>query len=156
EMQRRALDGATFFASVDRHCSSPAVNPSGNQFCGDWGTASATGARKPVWHAFALWQMLTGPTLAVSGADPAAGLWSIAAADGATTRVLVASFSVANPTDRELHIDVGAQDHPRSVVVRRIDATDPSATPTASVLPAGAQQIEVALRANSVVLVEVG
>ncbi|MEY2397672.1 MAG: hypothetical protein QOJ00_846, partial [Actinomycetota bacterium] len=153
EMQRRGLDGATFFAAVDRHCSNPDVNPSRAQFCGDWGTASATGARKPVWHAFDLWRMLKGPTRTVTGADGASGLWALAADDAGTTRIIVASFSVATPTDRQLRIAIDAQDRPRAVVVRRVDADHSTAAPTASVLAARADSIDVALPANSVVMV---
>ena len=154
EMHQHRLDGATFFAAVDRHCSNPDVNPGRKQFCGDWGTASAAGARKPVWHGFELWQMLQGPTRAVAGADAAAGLWAVAAEDADTSRMLVVSFSVANPTDRRLRIAVDAKDRARSVVVHRIDGGDPTKA-TVSVLAAGADHIEVLLPANSLVLVEV-
>ncbi len=154
EMHEHRLDGATFFAAVDRHCSSPDVNPGHKQFCGDWGTASAAGARKPVWHGFELWQMLQGPTRAMTGADATAGLWAVAAEDANTTRMLIASFSVSNPTDRRLRIAVDAKDRARSVVVHRIDGGHPAGTPTATVLPPGADNIEVLLAANSVALVE--
>ena len=156
EMHTRGLAGSTFFAAVDRHCSNPDVNPDGEPFCGDWGTASAAGAHKPVWHAFELWQTLTGPTRAVSGADAADGLWAVATEDGGVTRVLVASFSVAQPTDRRLRIAIDPRDGERPVVVRRIDGTDATGAPSASVLAARSDAVEVDLSANSVVLVEVG
>jgi hypothetical protein len=158
EMHARGLDGSTFFAAVDRHCSNAEVNPAGATFCGDWGTASATGVRKPVWHAFELWQAMTGPTRAVEGADPGAGLWALAAHDPATgaTRVLVASFSAAQPTDRRLRITITATDAARTVRTRPIDAGHPAgAAAEPQVLAAGAGVIDVMLPANSVVLVEV-
>ncbi|MGI8662934.1 MAG: hypothetical protein ACR2LQ_06950 [Acidimicrobiales bacterium] len=158
EMQAHGLDGATFFAAVDRHCANPDVNPSGATFCGDWGTASAVGERKPVWHAFELWQAMTGPTRALDGADPAAGLWALATDDPATStmRVLAASFSVSLPTDRRLRIEVSSADGERSAQLRRIDAGHPDGAwePTQA-LAAGSRVIEVDLPANSVVLVEV-
>lgn len=156
EMHTRGLDGSTFFAAVDRHCSNPDVNPEGALFCGDWGTASATGARKPVWHAFELWQTMAGATRAVAGADAADGLWAVAADDGGTTRVLVASFSVAAPTDRRVRLLVDQPGGERPVVVRRVDDNDATGAPAASVLAAGAEAVEFDLAANSVVLVEVG
>jgi hypothetical protein len=158
EMHTRGLDGSTFFAAVDRHCSNAEVNPEGAMFCGDWGTASATGVRKPVWHAFELWQTMTGPTRAVKGADPGAGLWALAAGDPETgaTRILAASFSVAQPTERRLRIDITATDADRTVRTRRIDAgTSAGAPEEAHKLAAGTGVIEVMLPANSVVLVEV-
>jgi hypothetical protein len=156
EMHTRGLDGSTFFAAVDRHCSDPDVNPGGASFCGDWGTASAAGARKPVWHAFELWRTLAGSTRTVSGADPDDGLWAVATDDGGTTRVLVASFSVADPTARRLRLVVEPVDGRRTVVVRRIDGTDATGAPVASVLAERADAVHVDLAANSVVLVEIG
>ena len=159
EMHGRGLDGSTFFASVDRHCSNPEVNPKGATFCGDWGTASAEGVRKPVWHAFELWQSLAGPTHTVEGADANAGLWAIASDDTATgtTRILAASFSVAQPTDRRLRLALSASTGDRSVRLRRIDSGHPDgAAEAAAAFPSGASVIEVDLPANSIVLVEVG
>jgi hypothetical protein len=158
EMHAHALDGSTFFAAVDRHCSSPDVNPQGATFCGDWGTASAAGIRKPVWHAFELWQAMAGPTHAVEGADPSAGLWALAANDPATrtTRLLAASFSVSQPADRRLHITLEAGTGARTVVTRRIDAShSDGVAEAATTLAGGASVVEVALPANAVVLVEI-
>jgi hypothetical protein len=158
EMHTRRLNGATYFAAVDRHCSDPAANPGGTVFCGDWGTASATGQRKPAWYAFALWQALKGQVLQVDGTDPVGGLWAIATHDPAddTTRVLAASFSVAQPKERRLRIDVGAADVDREVRLRRVDALHPDgAATTAEPLGRGVAAVSVVLPANSVALVEV-
>jgi hypothetical protein len=157
EMHTRGLDGSTFFAAVDRHCSDPAVNPTGATFCGDWGTASASGVHKPVWHAFDLWQTMAGPTRSVAGADPNAGLWAIAADDArtSTTRVLAASFSVSQPVDRTLRIALPAAAVPRNARVRHIDTAHPSAAAERlAPLGAGATSVDVDLPANSVVLLE--
>jgi hypothetical protein len=158
EMQQRGLDGATFFAAVDRHCSDPAVNPGRALYCGDWGTASADGRRKPTWYAFELWRTMAGRSRAVQGADAGAGLWALATHDPATatTRVLVASFSVTQPTARVLRIAVGAAGVDRAVRIRRIDDEHADAIATSATLPAGAAVVAVTLPANAAVLVEVG
>ena len=156
EMQTRGLAGSTFFAAVDRHCSNPDVNPAGATFCGDWGTASASGTRKPVWHAFALWQAMTGSTRTVDGADATAGLWALAAADATTVRVIAASFSVSQPADRRLRISVQPSTAARTVRVRRIDASHLTGeTTVAPALAAGASAVDIDLPANAVALVEV-
>ena len=106
ELQASGAGAATFFASVDRHCDQPADAP--DPMCGDWGTASADGVRKPVWWAFDWWRRLDGEVIGLDGAAPEDGLWAVAARHDDTIGVLVSSFSVADPTDRRVELAPGA------------------------------------------------
>ncbi len=104
-LQDARIDGAMFFAAVDRHCTSPAP-------CGDWGTATTGGVRKPVWWAFAAWNELArGRRVAVSGG-------AIASRDGETVRVLLSNFSPSGGRARAITL-AGL---PGSGTIRRIDS----------------------------------
>jgi hypothetical protein len=151
EMQGHGLSTATFFSSVDRHCADAAHNPSGSDACGDWGAATISGQRKPVWFAFDLWNRMAGQTVAVAGSDPEHGFWALASVDGSTLRVLLVSFSTSMPTARVVRI-AGLTPSSSSVggTIRRLDPLHPDAA--AEALPAGTQQID--LPANSAALVE--
>ncbi len=147
EMQRAGTDGSTFFASVDRHCDDPA------ELCGDWGTATASGRRKPVWWGFDWWRQLAGPTVAVTGDDPVGGLWAIGSvSDDGVLRVLVTSFSASRPTDRAITIDVDGFD---VASLRLIDPDHPGDTAPTPLDPTGGS-VTFDLRANSAALVELG
>lgn len=106
ELQAAGAGAATFFSSVDRHCDQPSDAP--DPMCGDWGTASADGVRKPVWWAFDWWRQFDGDVIGLGGAAPEDGLWAVAARNDDTIGVLVASFSVADPIDRHIELAPGA------------------------------------------------
>jgi hypothetical protein len=149
EMQGHGLSAATFFTSVDRHCADPAHNPSGADACGDWGTATISGQRKPVWFAFDLWNRMAGRTVAVAGDDPASGFWALASGDGTTLRILLVSFSSSVRTQRRVTLD-GLGPSTGDGTIRRIDPSHPDGAPEA--LAAGQREID--LPANSAALVE--
>ncbi len=147
EAQRSGTGAAQFFAAVDRHCDQPDDAP--DPMCGDWGTASADGVRKPVWWLFDWWGSMAGTTvLDLSGDDPEGGLWALAARDGDIVRVLVTSFSVATPTDRTIALDVGAP--VASATVSRLSTSGPDAPTTAAL-----EALTFDLPANRPVLIEV-
>lgn len=149
EAQRTGTGAAAFFSAVDRHCDQPDDAP--DPMCGDWGTASADGVRKPVWWLFDWWRSMTGATvLDLTGDDPEGGLWALASRDGDTVRVLVASFSVATPTDRTITLEFGVP--AASATVSRL-ADSGAAAPTSTSLDPGALTFE--LPANRPVMVEV-
>jgi len=149
EFQRAGTDGTTFFAAVDRHCDDPA------DLCGDWGTATASGRRKPVWSGFDWWQRLAGTTVRVGGDDPVAGLWAIGSlgADGAL-RLLVSSFSVSQPTDRTITVDLGGFSS-RVARVRLIDPTHTGNEEAPVSVPVMDGSVTFDLRANSAALLDV-
>jgi hypothetical protein len=143
ELQTHGADAATFFASVDRHCPQPADAP--DPTCGDWGTATADGVRKPVWWAFSWWHRIAGTVVPLTGSTPADGFWAVATKDDSTLRIVLASFSVAEPKSRTVRIDgvtgTGTVEH--------LQADGPAA-PTSSPFDG-----VVVLAANDAVLVEI-
>ncbi|MBA3652742.1 MAG: hypothetical protein H0W70_00960, partial [Actinobacteria bacterium] len=131
EMQRHAVDVSAFFASVDRHCTDVAHNPTRGEFCGDWGTASAGGVRKPVWFAFDLWNRLAGQVLPMTGDDPNGGFWAMASRSDSTVRVLLVAFSAAVPRDRTVQVALAGSVPTGEPTVRRLDASHPDGRPEA-------------------------
>jgi hypothetical protein len=145
ELQTHGADASTFFASVDRHCPQPADAP--DPMCGDWGTASADGVRKPVWWAFSWWHRMAGTVVPVTGSTPEDGFWALATSDGSTLRVVLASFSAADPKARTVRID--GLDGTGSGTIEHLQAGG-SAPPTSSPFDG-----VVALAPNDAVLVEI-
>jgi hypothetical protein len=143
ELQTHGADAATFFASVDRHCPQAVDGP--DPTCGDWGTATADGVRKPVWWAFSWWHRMAGTIVPLTGTAPEDGFWAFATRDGSTLRVLLTSFSVADPKARTVRIEgAGA-----TGTVEHLQPDGP-APPTSSPFDG-----VVALAPNDAVLVEI-
>ena len=111
EMQDADLDAAAYFRAADVH-----------GVAGEHGLVTMDGTRKPAWWTFDLWRRLAWQQVAVSGAQPADGLWAVASRRKGAATVLLASFSASRPTDRTIDVDVTAADY-RKAVVRRLDGS---------------------------------
>lgn len=130
-LQDAGVDGAMFFAATDRHCRTPAP-------CGDWGTVTSGGARKPVWWTFAMWDELS------RGHRIPAGDGAVASREGNTVRVLVSTFGASPALARPKAFVFRGAGTP--VAIRRIDAEHDGST----IAPYGGGPLSLA--PNSVVL----
>ena len=106
-----------------------------------------------MWWAFDWWRALApGTVVGLTGDDPENGLWAIAVQDEDRIRVLVASFSVATPTDRRITIDAGIDPGTTvgSATVSRLRESGPQ-PPTTE--PLGTDDLTFTLPANQAALV---
>lgn len=149
ELQEARLDAAAFFHAADTY---------GGR-AGDLGLVTTSGARKPAWWTFWLWQRAAESRRAtrvpVAGADaPGDGLWAQASRAGSRLTVLVASFSASQPTPHDLELELRGV---RGGVarVRRLDPGHASAERAERVRLDDTGTLRLHLPPQSVVAVEV-
>jgi hypothetical protein len=141
ELQDAGLDASVFFRANDTRTTG-----------GDHGLVRTTGAPKPAWWTFWLWQQLAPRQVPVAGTSE--GLWAVASKDTDRLTLFVASFSALQPEARVLDVDVsGLGWTPASATVRRVDA-DHAAASVAEPLELHGSRLTLALPAQAVALVE--
>ena len=153
------LDRAALFSAVDGYTNDINGKPLPDRY-GGWGVVDRTLARKAAWYAQWLWQRLSGQHLD-SPQDVAGGVWTAASRDGTRTDVLVASFQATGASDRTLHLHLTGlpASQPQTVDLYRVDGTHdgdtvPTETTAATVAADGTLDLDTALPAQSVVLIE--
>jgi hypothetical protein len=158
-LQHAGVDRAAFFISSDAYLGAPDVNPSGEEFGGDWGLVSWLGTRKPAWWTFWLWQRMAPDEVAARGSSVWDGFWAVAARDRATGRItiMLSSFLATGAHAHDVSLRVlGLLPGAYTVEVRRLDANHPSAEAPATVGTAfgPTPTLHVLLPANAVAFLE--
>lgn len=98
EMERAGLDAADFYRAADE----PGTTREGR-----WGLVDGAGERKPAWwvfHAFS--STRRAQHIAVSGDDPAGGLWARATRERSHVDVVLASFTASDGEDRVASVEI--------------------------------------------------
>ncbi len=110
EMEKAGLDRGLYYNAV------------GGFSPGDWGLATQDGARRPTWYLLRAWQKMRGWRLALTGDDPAGGLFARAVRRGRRVDILLSTFRAVDPSAREVKIELSGQCRAGWAVVRHVDA----------------------------------
>jgi hypothetical protein len=148
-LQRDGVDDATFYQATDTD-----VRPGG------WGVIGPSGARKPSWWTFDLWQLMQHDGVAVDGADPSSGLYAIAARPRhreLPVTILLVNYSPASPAPRTLEIELAGRTGGASALtatIRRIDAEHSDAS-RSTIASLSHSHLRLSLPAQAIALVTV-
>lgn len=154
EFQRAGLDRAAFFISKDAYIDDPQVNPSGEEFLGDWGLVSWKDSLKPAWWTFWLWGQMADEEIATTGTSAEDGFWAIASRDADRVTILLASFLTTGPHDHRVKLEViGVPAGPLVAKTRRLDGAHFSAG-IAETRTLSEPSVVLTLPPNSVLFVE--